>query len=44
MIIYNRMSHVQFFLDEMKASELQFQLGEALEIIEALNKNKEMSL
>lgn len=38
------MTHVQFFLDEMKASELQFQLGEALEIIEALNKNKEMTL
>lgn len=38
------MQHVQFFLDEMKASNFEFQLSEALEIVEALNKNHEMSL
>lgn len=35
---------MQFFLDEVAATNLEFQLAESVEIIEALNNNKEMTL
>jgi len=44
MTLLNRTKFMQFFLDEVQASSFKFSLAESLEMVEALNQNKGMTL